>query len=229
MPWLILSLLIPCVSAFDAPPATLPNTRPLIEAGDLSTSMLDGLHRFTERQIERSILARTKLRDRDTSSRDAYEKSVESNRESFRKILGIVDPRQPVRMERFGDDSAPTLVAESDRFRAYQVRWPVLEGVHGEGLLLEPKGGVKGHVVAVPDAEQTPEQVAGIGLGVAEGPQFARRLAASGFRVVVPTLVSRGCTCSGNPRIAMTNQPHREWDRLHADLLGGSATSTPTR
>ena len=29
------------------------------------------------------------------------------------------------------------------RFRVYQVRWPVLEGVHGEGLLLEPKGEVR--------------------------------------------------------------------------------------
>ena len=95
-------------------------------------------------------------------------------------------------MERFGDDDNPALVAEGDAFRVYQVRWPVLEGVHGEGLLLEPKGEVRGHVIALPDADQTPEQVAGLAPGVAPESQFARRLAANGFRVVVPTLVSRG-------------------------------------
>ena len=47
-------------------------------------------------------------------------------------------------------------------------------------------------VIALPDADQTPEQVAGLAPGVAPGSQFARRLAANGFRVVVPTLISRG-------------------------------------
>ena len=116
--------------------------------------------------------------------------------------------------------TAPALVAEDDTFRVYQVRWPVLEGVHGEGLLLEPKGEVLGHVVALPDADQTPEQVAGLAPGVAAGSQFARRLATNGFRVVVPTLISRGIEFSGNPRIAMTNQPHREWIYRQAYQMG---------
>ena len=65
---------------------------------------------------------------------------------------GVVDPRVPARMERFGDDDRPAVVAEDDVMRVEQVRWPVLEGVHGEGLLLEPKGTVRGHVGALPDA-----------------------------------------------------------------------------
>ena len=128
----------------------------------------------------------TRNRSRPTASRSA-------------KIIGVVDPRLPATMERFGDDDGPALVAEDDAFRVYQVRWPVLEGVHGEGLLLEPKGEVRGHVIALPDADQTPEQVAGLGPGVAPGSQFARRLAANGFRVVVPTLISRGIDFSGQP------------------------------
>ena len=51
-------------------------------------------------------------------------------------IIGAVDPRLPVRMEQFGDDTHPTLVAETSRYRVYQVRWPVLEGFFGNGLLV---------------------------------------------------------------------------------------------
>src|SRR5262249_60732893 len=100
------------------------------------------------------------------------------------------------------------------------VRWPVREGVAGEGLLLEPGGAVRGHVIALPDADQTPEQLVGLRPGVAPESQFARRLAINGFRVVVPTLISRGIAFSGNRHIAMTNQPHREWIYPQAYPLG---------
>src|SRR5258708_25131193 len=144
-----------CAPVYAEPAATLPDTKPLIEEGDLSKKMLDGLHRFAERKIDESIASRARLWKRDPSSREAYEKSTAPNRDHFRTIVGVVDPRVPVTMERFGDDD-PVLVAETAAFRVFQVRWPVLEGVHGEGLLLEPKGKVIGNVVALPDADQTP-------------------------------------------------------------------------
>jgi dienelactone hydrolase len=202
------------------PVVVLPGTRPMTEEGDLSRRMLDGLHRFVERKIDESVAGRAKLWSRDASSPAAYERSIQANRASFRTILGVVDPRVPAAMERFGDDTSPALVAEDAAFRVYQVRWPVLEGVHGEGLLLEPTGAVVGQVVALPDADQTPEQIAGLAPGVAPESQFARRLATSGFRVVVPTLISRSNEYSGNPRIAMTNQPHREWIYRQAYQMG---------
>ncbi|HEY2158121.1 MAG TPA: dienelactone hydrolase family protein, partial [Isosphaeraceae bacterium] len=213
-------LILACATGLADPAERLPATRPLSGDGDLSRAMLDGLHRFAERRIDASVGARVKLWDRDTSSRSAYEKSVGRNRASFRRIIGAVDPRLPARMERFGGDDDPALVAECDTFRAYQVRWPVLEGVCGEGLVLEPRGEVAGRVVVVPDADQTPEQMAGLAPGVAPRSQLARRLAARGFRVVVPTLVSRGIEFSGSPRIAMTNQPHREWVYRQAYQMG---------
>lgn len=219
-----LILMLACGLAPGEPVATLPETKPLTESGDLSRKMLDGLHRFAERKIDESVATRATLWRRDPSSRAAYERSVAGNRESFRKIIGVVDPRVPVSMERFGDDERPALVAEDDRLRVYQVRWGVLEGVHGEGLLLEPKGDVRGQVVALPDADQTPEQTAGLTTGAAgrteAGSAYARRLAASGVRVVVPTLVSRGIEFSGNPRVAMTNQTHREWIYRQAYQMG---------
>jgi dienelactone hydrolase len=216
----LLVLVLATTPAYAEPAATLPDTKALTDDGDLSVKMLDGAHRFAERKIEESIKTREKLWKRDPSSREAYEKSTLPNRDSFRKIIGVVDVRVPVSMERFGDDDNPALVAENDAFRVYQVRWPVLEGVHGEGLLLEPRGKVLGHVIALPDADQTSEQIAGLRPGVAAEAQFARRLAANGFRVLVPTLISRGLDFSGNPRIAMTNQSHREWIYRQAYQMG---------
>ncbi|MBX6311640.1 MAG: dienelactone hydrolase family protein [Isosphaeraceae bacterium] len=213
-------LLLAGVPTLADPVVTLPGTRPLTEDGDLSRQMLDGLHRFAERQIDQSVAGRAKRWKRDPSSREAYERSIQANRKSFRTIIGVIDPRRPAMMERFGDDDRPALVAEDDTFRVYQVRWPVLEGVHGEGLLLEPTGGVLGHVLVLPDADQTPEQLVGLSPGVAPQSQLARRLAASGVRVVVPTLISRGIDASGNPRIAMTNQTHREWIYRQAYHMG---------
>lgn len=213
-------LMLAAVPAFADPVETLPGTRPLTESGDLSTLMLDGIHRFTDRKIDESVDHRARLWNRDTSSQPAYERSIRPNRDSFRTVIGAVDSRLPPSMERFGDDTSPALVAETVSFQVHQVRWPVLEGVYGEGLLLEPKGDVKGHVIVIPDADQTPEQLVGLSPGLDPKSQLARRLASNGFCVVVPTLISRDFTFSGNPRIAMTNQPHREWIYRQAYHMG---------
>ena len=55
------------------------------------------------------------------------------------------------------------------------VRWPVLDGVYGEGLLIEPlvADRVRLNVVVIPDADQTPEQIAGLVPGVPETLQYA--------------------------------------------------------
>src|SRR5207244_3903455 len=71
-------------------------------------------------------------------------------------------------------------------------RWPAFGNVHGEGLLLVPTGKKPvADVVAIPDADQTPEQLVGLSPGIKPSAQFARQLAESGCRVVVPTLISR--------------------------------------
>src|SRR4029453_9192026 len=58
-----------------------------------------------------------------------------------------------------------------------------------------------------------PEVIVGLAAG-APGPdaQFARRLAEQGCRVVVPVLIDRQDTWSGNAKLGrLTNQPHREF------------------
>ena len=112
---------------------TLPGTKPLTWDGDLSERMMDGLHRYAERKIAESVAKRPEHWNRDGSSPEAYGRSIEPNRERLKKILGIVDPRVPVRMERFGDDQSPALVARTERYSVYQVRWPVLEGSQSAG------------------------------------------------------------------------------------------------
>jgi len=177
----------------------LPGTQPLDWQGDLSERMMDGAHRFVEHKIGESIEKRQRHWKRDFSSRQAYEASVEPNRQRFKKIIGVVDSRLPARMERFGDDDDPALIAETPLYRIFQVRWPVLEGVTGEGLLLEPKVVPAAYIAALPDADQTPEQLAGLATGIQRDAQFGRRLAERGVEVLVPTLIDRSSRWSGHP------------------------------
>src|SRR5436309_8906420 len=219
--WTISALLL-CfgASAWAQQVQILPGTQPLTWEGDLSQMMMDGAHRFVERKIAESIQTRSKYWTRDFSSGPAYEKSVEPNRERFRKIIGVVDSRAPVVMERCGDEDNPALVAETGAYRVYQARWPVLEGVSGEGLLLEPKRAPLGYVVSLPDADQTPEQIVGLAAGIGREEQIARRLAENGFEVVVPVLIDRGSRWSGDPQIRITDQTHREWIYRQAFHMG---------
>jgi dienelactone hydrolase len=196
--------------------AALPGTAPLTMDGDLSVAMMDGAHRFIDRKIAHSLEARQRHWRRDLSSTAGYERSVAGNRARFEKIIGAVDPRLAPSIERFGNDERPALVAETATLRIYQVRWPVLEGVHGEGLLLEPRTAARASVIALPDAGQTPEQIAGL----ASGPAFARALAEAGCTVLVPVLINRETFASGRPDIKITDQPHREWIYRQAFHMG---------
>jgi dienelactone hydrolase len=103
------------------------------------------------------------------------------------------------------------MIAKGSGYKVYAVRWPVFEGVTAEGLLLEPDRPAVARIVAIPDADWSPEMLAGLAPGVAPDGQYARRLAENGCQVLVPVLIDRADTWSGIPGIRMTNQPHREW------------------
>ena len=135
-------------------------------------------------------------------------------------IPGVVDERVPVAMELLATTSEPALVGEGQGYRVFAVRWPVLMGVYGEGLLLEPDQPPAASIVALPDCDWTPEMLVGLVPGVPETAQFARRLAENGCRVVVPTLIDRRDTYSGHPDVRMTNQPHREFIYRAAFQMG---------
>jgi dienelactone hydrolase len=172
----------------------LPGTGPLGIPGDLAEYMIGGVDRFLLRELDLSIDRRTSLWHRDISSKAAYQKSVEPNRQHFARIIGLEDQRPPFNdLELVGTLAEPALVGRGEGFRVLAVRWPALDGVHGEGLLLEPTlAPFRASVVVVPDCEQTPEALVGLAAGIPAENQIARRLAENGCRVLVPALINRG-------------------------------------
>ncbi len=204
------ALLIALCAGLVTPPwvcaQAMPGTEPLTGKEDYARVMVDGIHRYLTKQTRAAALRRAEAWKVDGSSARALEESLEPRRQRLRRILGATDPRLPPAMELVATTARPALVAEHDGVRVFAVRWPVLPGVHGEGLLLEPTGPPVACIVAIPDADLTPEQL------VAAPAPFAWTLAANGARVVVPTLVNRQDTWSGSARVGrFTNQTHREF------------------
>ncbi|QEL16199.1 alpha/beta hydrolase family protein [Limnoglobus roseus] len=186
----------------------LPNTKLLTTDGDLAKLMVDGIHKYLDRELEAAPAKRWKLWEEAFKNTDALTKAIPAKRERLKQILGVVDPRVPSKLEYVGGPDRPSLVAEVDGCRIHAVRWAVLNGVDAEGLLIEPKDKPKANVVAVPHADQHPEQVAGL----TSGDDFGLRLARHGCRVLIPTLINRDDEYSGNARLKKwTNDTHREW------------------
>ena len=195
------------------PPGQLPGTDPLTREGDLTAQMVEGVHRYLVNQTTASVEKRGALWNRDYSSRAAYESSVAPQRDRFRQIIGVIDPRIPFSAPYLEIPlGGPSVVASGDGYKVSSVRWPVLEVVDAEGLLLEPAGTPLARVVALPEADWSPEMLVGLAPGVPVEAQFARWLAERGCLVLVPTLINRACTWSGNKQLGkLTNLTHREY------------------
>jgi hypothetical protein len=173
--------------------------------------MLAGIDRFLLREIEASVERRQRHWKRGYSSLQAYRESVAPNRARLRKIIGVVDQR--VRADALFFDATtetPALVAKGAGYEVHRVRWPVLDGVEAEGLLLEPSGAPIANVVVLPDADWHPEVVVGLAPGLPTQSQFARRLVENNCRVLVPVLIDRSDRWSGHSNVHPTNLPHRE-------------------
>lgn len=212
------------------------SSAPVIPAG---TEVLPGTFRLEERtglpalivrQWDAHLLgaiAQAKVdRERqwqcDESSPEAYARSRRGNREHLQRMIGAIDARVTVTApERVLALGQPETRAETAAFSAQCIRWPVFPNVHGEGLLLRPKAGVRACVVVIPDADQTPEMLAGIAPGVAPESQIGRLLAENGLLVVIPTLLDRTSRWSRDDRLAIqTDQTHREWIYRQAGEVG---------
>ena len=166
---------------------TLHGTTLLTMEGDLAAQMVETLDGYVTDAVASSPEKREALWNRDYSSHDAYVKSVEPNRERFRKQIGCLDERLPIEELNYVTTTrAPAQIVESDDYTVSRVRWPVFDEVDGEGLLLEPTPNVPiiGQVIALPDADWIPEMIAGVTADVPPNAQFARRLAQAGCRVV---------------------------------------------
>lgn len=190
----------PTLDAQDLPLAQPPHlgiplgeTARLDWEGDIAAKLVDDVDRFLLRNIEASVDARQRFWKRDTSSPAAYVESIKPRRERFRFLVGARD--SVVQDSRLQVILPPNpnrkRLGAGDGFEVFEVQWAAFGQVQGRGLLLRPTSHPIANVVAVPDCEQTPEQVVGLEPGVARDQQFARRLASAGCNVVVPVLINR--------------------------------------
>jgi cephalosporin-C deacetylase-like acetyl esterase len=202
-------------------PATLPGTQPLTIGQPLDEVMVDGIDRFSLREIDRAAAARADKWQRNISSPEAYEKSLAPYRERFRQYLGAVDPRvagrglEDLSLTSLTGADAPGTRAAREADELYSIlpaRWQVFENVTAEGLILEPATDeIVGLAICLPDATWTPEEFCGADPDRPEGSPLPRWLAEQGVLVLIPTLLSRDDNFAGNPAVALTNQSHREW------------------
>lgn len=203
----------------------LPGTAPLTIRQPADEVMVEGIQRFCLRELAASRKRRAASWDQDRSGGKVDAARFEASRERFRALIGAVDPRvtadptQQYRFEMIASLDRSSIVARTKHVTVHAVRWPVLEGVTAEGLLLVPETQRAG-VVALPDTDWTPEMFCGVSDGLPESVQFVRRLAAAGCLVVIPTLISRSDEFSGSPHVAWTNQPHREFIYRQAFEVG---------
>ncbi len=203
-------------------PEVLPGTKPLEMSGDLAAQMVEGIDRFLLRQIEAAAKHREKFWKRDLSSAEAYNRSIEPNRKRLAHILGVRDQRVPFKSpELVATVDQPALVGKGPNYNIFAVRWPAFGDVHGEGLLLVPmEDKPVANIVAIPDADVTPEQLCGLVPGVKAESQYARRLAESGCRVIVPALIDRSYEKRGNAKMTRREFLYRSAFELGRHLIG---------
>jgi dienelactone hydrolase len=211
-PTLLTALVLIVGSASFAQP--LENTKPLDVTGDLAARMVDGVDRFALRETAESVAKRPQFWKRDFSSPPAYEASVAPNRARLAKMLGVVDERVKDTSPRYiTGPGKSSLLGRGDGYEIHAVRWEALPGVFAEGLLLSPVNGEPvADVVALPDADQTPEMLAGLVDGIPIERQFAWTLGLAECRVLVPLLIDRSSSYSAiADGVKHLNLPHREF------------------
>ncbi len=160
---------------------------------DIASNMVADVHQFLLRKLDESVTGEAKSWHRDFSSWQAYEQSMSTNRQRLAFVLGVRDSLvSKVHLELVATWKHPALRGRGKDYEVFAVRWPAFGDVTGEGLLLTPTHRAPiANVVAIPDADQTPEQLAGLTDGISPESQYARRLAESGCRVIIPVLISR--------------------------------------
>lgn len=214
----------------------LAGTQPLTAEGDLAATMVSGVDTFLLDQIAKSVATRQKYWQRDFSSAAAYETSVAKNRDRLWHILGLRDrilgqraSEETPELEFTATTSKPSLLFQNEKYRISTVRWLAIEGLHGEGLLLEPTESPRADVVVLPDADQTPEMLCGLQAGVPPPSQIARRLAEAGCRVVVPVLINRQLAQrAGRAELTSREYLYRSAFELGRHLIGYELQKTFT-
>lgn len=203
---------------FTPAPEVLPGTSLWVGHGQIPDEIMAGAHAWIEKKIDQAAVQRGQHWHYDFSSPALFRASIQPQRERLMNILGIpfdlsskqnsplFDTVTQVQFwSAWGDDPD---VASTSRYRIRQIRWSVLPGVWGEGLLLTPTSHqVQASCIVLGHANQTPEQLCGLAPGIDPESQIARRLAEQGVEVLIPVLINRDYLFEGQNH----QQSHREW------------------
>ncbi len=205
--WLGL-LIIPLALQLQASP--LPGTLPLTPDPDRSATLLRGAHQFVSRLEKNLPTQRAAQWHPDLSSPQNYATSLSPHRQALREILGVTDTRLPSTI-------TPSGVPIGTIRPAVPIRWPVLEGLSGDGIQIpntEPGTGVS--IILIPDPQKAPEDII-----APHSPAPTDAILREKAEILIPRLLSRDHTFSGSELLGIqTNCSHREWIYRQAFILG---------
>lgn len=179
---------IACLSvsavAQDAERGPLAGTSLLTTESDITSDLVDGADRFLLRELANAESTRESFWTGPDS-----EQILSRNRDRLRHILGLRDARtdDPIPLL-VGKPGQSSLLASNEWLEVHEVRWPAFRVVWAEGLLLVPKGNVIADIIAIGDADSSPETIAG--MTDDETFAYAKSLASMGCRVLVPNILS---------------------------------------
>ncbi len=215
------------VAAADDRPVPV-NTSFLVLTGDPADKLVEGVDRFLLRQIN-AVRDRRVHRWNDAHrANQNWQEFIAARRIRLSQLFGIRDERVVLdALDLVGTTTNPALIAANGRIRIERIRWPVLAdpdpqrshliSVTGEGLLLTPTQPYLATVIAIPDAQQTPERLCGLSDDIPVENQYAWRLADFGFRVIIPAITSR---CSGRASLTDREFIYRSSFVLGTHLIG---------
>lgn len=185
-------LVVFCGNSASQAQSIIRNPEPLEIKGDIASHLVDGVDRFLLREIAEADGARVSGWKAGADAAGSKEKYFATKRSEFSKMLGIRDTRvgpEPPRL--LATAAQSSLLGKNDQFEVHAISMPVLDGLTLQGLWLRPLGEITGNMVVVPDADQTPESLAGLTDDLPVSEQIARQFASRGQQVVVPVIISR--------------------------------------
>ncbi len=188
----------------------LPNTS-LLEKGDLGTKMVSDIGVWLDIKTKENHTLRNEQFLVNASKIAQDPKALEKKKQTLKSILGIIDSTNKTEdLELLETLSKPALIYENKQYKIFKIRWNVVEGLHGEGLLVEPKEKPTAQIIAIPPPDITPESFCG--LTNDKTVSMGKILADLGCRVIVPTIIDRKQGFSNNLDIPRkTNIPRREF------------------
>ena len=205
---LVLALAVAFVTPKPSLGQHFPGTSPLENEGDIASFMIRGIDSFLIQEIDASVGRRAQHWNRDLTSGDAYAKSIRPLRRELAQMIGVRGRLVPF--------TSPSVVALADevneltpidaKVSRLRVRWPVVDSLRGDGILLTPVDGHSANAVLIPDADQTPEQFS----------DKTAALVSAGCRVLVLRTVSR----KRSKRNGKANLTNREFLHRPAFVLG---------